>query len=281
MEKSYLDGREPIKVYLRLKPVSACKVSKSTHIEVRTEILPFETVKLTPHLNCVCTLCKKAKQVESKQQYAVARSLKSDKQYQFKKVFDGDASQEDLWTVFEPFVDGAMIGFTSTILTYGPASGGKSYTLVGSHENPGVVPRALSKIFQTLSEVRAADPLNLTEVEMSYVEFSNNIFYNLLKAREKDARDIAYAGTSTTFNAPHPESDLTDFDIMNVLAHTAESMVIIHSDKIDVRENKDVGVFLSGPKVRIPMHSAKQALHFIKWADSNREKLSNDESRSR
>jgi hypothetical protein len=225
-------------------------------------------------------MCKKTKQVESKQQYAVARNLKSDKQYQFEKVFDGDSTQDELWTVFEPFVDGALIGFTSTILTYGPAGGGKSYTLVGSHEQPGVIPRALIKIFQTLEEVMAADPLHLTEVEMSYVEYSNNVFSNLLKAREKDAREIVYTGSST-FTAPHPDADLSDFDIINVLTHTAESMIILHSDKIDVRENKDVGVFLSGPKIRIPVSSAKQALHFIKWADSNREKLSADDARSR
>jgi hypothetical protein len=280
MEKSYLDGREPIKVFLRLKPNSACKVSKSTHIEVRTDVLPFETIRLTPHPDCVCNLCKKTKHVESKQQYAVARNIKNDKQFQFEKVFGEDSTQEELWTVFEPFVEGALTGFTSTILTYGPAGGGKSYTLVGSHENPGVIPRALIKIFQTLEEVMAADPLNLTEVEMSYVEYSNNAFSNLLKAREKDAREVVYTGAST-FTAPHPEADLSDFDIMNVLTHTPESMIILHGDKIDVRENKDVGVFLSGPKIRIPVSSAKQALHFIKWADLNREKVSGYDARSR
>lgn len=269
--KMFFEGREPIKVYLRLKPTGPAKGGKVVHTEVTTEILPFDTVKLSPHFDCQCNLCKKSKQLEAKQQYAVARSLKSEKTYQFDKVYSGTATQEDLYAAFDPYIDGCIEGYTSTILTYGPANGGKSYTLIGTHEHPGVVPRAFMKAFDNLNAIKAADPQNLAEVEVSYVEFINNTFVNLLKSRAADSKDVTYLG-SQAFTEPHPEADLTDLDILNVLTHTQESMVIVHTEKIDVRENRDVGVFLSGPKLRIPIRSAKQGLAMLKWADGQRDK---------
>ena len=53
---------------------------------------------------------------------------------------------------------------------------GKSYTMTGSGEQPGLIPRLCSALFQRISEQRDA----IVTVEVSYMEIYNEKVFDLL-----------------------------------------------------------------------------------------------------
>jgi hypothetical protein len=273
-----MDGKEFIKVYLRLRPELK---QGNTHVEVATEI-NGDVAKLNPVPNCRCWTCAGAKEIQRRQNFAVARSLKTEKAYKFDRIFQENSTQEEIYDIFQPYVDAALEGYTSTIITYGPAGGGKSYTLVGKRDNPGILPRAFDNVFRVLNELTTENPRNLVDVELSYVEFTSNGFINLLKNEGASTKEVAYKGPSL-FSDNMGEENLSEVEVIDLLTHSAESMVILHSDKIELRESKELGVFLSGPKLRFPVKTSAQAIGMLKWADNNRLKsfTTADEAKNR
>lgn len=108
-------------VYLRIKPNSA-KTNKEIYTVVGSKTL---------HV-------KKGENV--------------DKKYFFTRIFDSESTQADLfcqsvrWQVIY-----FLLGESSTIVTYGASNSGKTYTLYGSTDSPGVIPRAIELLFSTIN----------------------------------------------------------------------------------------------------------------------------------
>jgi kinesin family protein C2/C3 len=60
----------------------------------------------------------------------------------FDQVFSHlDNSQEKIFQDIRKLVQSALDGFNLTVLAYGQTGSGKSYTMHGSHEQLGVIPR--------------------------------------------------------------------------------------------------------------------------------------------
>ncbi|KAL9539319.1 hypothetical protein MBANPS3_010333 [Mucor bainieri] len=83
------------------------------------------------------------------------------KSFQFDHVFDVNSTQEQVFTsVASNFVDRFIDGYNVTILAYGQTSSGKTYTMgtaIDDHSNPdqeGIIPRAMSALFQRLNDMQ-------------------------------------------------------------------------------------------------------------------------------
>jgi hypothetical protein len=50
-------------------------------------------------------------------------------------------------------VTSAMEGFSATVFAYGQTSSGKTYTMMGHDDQPGVIPLAISDVFDYISDV--------------------------------------------------------------------------------------------------------------------------------
>ena len=61
----------------------------------------------------------------------------------FDYFFDSSASQEELYnTTARPIVCSALLGYSGTILAYGPTSSGKTFTMRGGDDSSrGIIPR--------------------------------------------------------------------------------------------------------------------------------------------
>eukprot|EP00884_Botryococcus_braunii_P002389 jgi/Botrbrau1/12150/Bobra.0186s0062.2 len=112
--------------------------------------------------------------------------------FHYDKVFGPDSTQEKLYTnAIAPIVDEVLEGFNCTIFAYGQTGTGKTYTMEGGERSSsdgtlsdvaGVIPRAISQIFQTLDS-------NDSEytVKCSFLELYNEESSDLLAVG--DARD--------------------------------------------------------------------------------------------
>ncbi|KAJ7953273.1 Kinesin-like calmodulin-binding protein like [Quillaja saponaria] len=72
------------------------------------------------------------------------------KQHIYDRVFDGDATQEDVFEDTRYLVQSAVDGYNVCIFAYGQTGSGKTFTVYGSENNPGLTPRATAEIFRIL-----------------------------------------------------------------------------------------------------------------------------------
>ncbi|KAI9113869.1 hypothetical protein K1719_015120 [Acacia pycnantha] len=72
------------------------------------------------------------------------------KQFVYDRVFDDDATQEDVFEDTRYLVQSAVDGYNVCIFAYGQTGSGKTYTIYGTENNPGLIPRATAELFKIL-----------------------------------------------------------------------------------------------------------------------------------
>ncbi|KAK2967152.1 hypothetical protein RJ640_026543 [Escallonia rubra] len=72
------------------------------------------------------------------------------KQHCYDRVFDGNATQDDVFEDTRYLVQSAVDGYNVCIFAYGQTGSGKTYTIYGSDGNPGLTPMATSELFKIL-----------------------------------------------------------------------------------------------------------------------------------
>eukprot|EP00438_Fugacium_kawagutii_P030620 Skav206076 [mRNA] locus=scaffold1771:207792:210526:+ [translate_table: standard] len=93
--------------------------------------------------------------------------------YVFNRVFEQSMSQAAIYNATaKPFVQDFLTGTNVTIFAYGQTGTGKTYTIFGPSEDPGIISRSLSDIFQRL-------PSN-KELHYEYVQLYLDDFKDLL-----------------------------------------------------------------------------------------------------
>eukprot|EP00877_Chromochloris_zofingiensis_P006000 jgi/Chrzof1/1653/Cz10g16010.t1 len=99
--------------------------------------------------------------------------------YKFSKVFLGDSSQSTIYAgaataMVQDFV--AMKQPSAVIMAYGVTSAGKTYTMQGTPDKPGLVPQALKQIFQGVESFKEEG----VQVSLSVYEIYNENIHDLL-----------------------------------------------------------------------------------------------------
>lgn len=67
-------------------------------------------------------------------------------------VFGVSSSNNDVFdNVVRPIVDAAVNGFNGTVFAYGQTSSGKTYTMMGTSDEPGIIPIAVEHMFDAIA----------------------------------------------------------------------------------------------------------------------------------
>ena len=104
-------------------------------------------------------------------------------QYSFDKIFDENATQEEVFDNVKDLVNESLKGFNVTIFAFGITGSGKTHTINGEHGggNDGVVPRTVHHIFTDLRQHAAKSTVSFSAmVFLTFVELYNNVLYDLL-----------------------------------------------------------------------------------------------------
>ncbi|XP_034491054.1 kinesin-like protein KIN-7I isoform X1 [Drosophila innubila] len=100
-------------------------------------------------------------------------------------VFDqGSNNQEVFDGMAKHIVEACVKGFNGTIFAYGQTSSGKTYTMIGDRENPGVMILAAKEIFNQISNNSDRDFL----LRVGYIEIYNEKIYDLLNKKNQDLK---------------------------------------------------------------------------------------------
>ncbi|XP_037717737.1 kinesin-like protein KIF13B isoform X8 [Drosophila subpulchrella] len=89
------------------------------------------------------------------------------------------ASQETVFdAVGRGILDNAFQGYNACIFAYGQTGSGKSYTMMGSQESKGIIPRLCDLLFSAIAN--KSTPELMYKVEVSYMEIYNEKVHDLL-----------------------------------------------------------------------------------------------------
>ncbi|XP_016010587.1 kinesin-like protein KIF22 [Rousettus aegyptiacus] len=107
--------------------------------------------------------------------------------YQFDAFYGERSSQQDIYAgSVQPILRHLLEGQNASVLAYGPTGAGKTHTMLGSPEQPGVIPRALMDLLQLTREEGAEGRPWTLSVTMSYLEIYQEKVLDLLDPASGD-----------------------------------------------------------------------------------------------
>ncbi|ORY31524.1 kinesin-domain-containing protein [Rhizoclosmatium globosum] len=77
-----------------------------------------------------------------------------------------------------------MEGINGTVFAYGQTASGKTYTMMGQEDQPGIIPQAIDDVFAYIREVFDREYL----LRVSYLEIYNETIRDLLNPQQQDLR---------------------------------------------------------------------------------------------
>uniref|UniRef100_A0A6V7QUD3 Kinesin-like protein n=1 Tax=Ananas comosus var. bracteatus TaxID=296719 RepID=A0A6V7QUD3_ANACO len=172
--------------------------------------------------------------------------------FTFDKVFNHEASQEDVFIEISQLVQSALDGYKVCIFAYGQTGSGKTYTMMGKPEpqQKGLIPRSLEQIFQTSQSLQSQG-------------WSYKMQASMLEIYNETVRDLLVPGRSGTLDANGSASK--QYAIKHDLSgntHVAELTIV------DVYSIKDVSFLLnqamqSRSVGRTQMNEESSRSHFV------------------
>ncbi|KAI0319856.1 P-loop containing nucleoside triphosphate hydrolase protein [Amylostereum chailletii] len=101
--------------------------------------------------------------------------------FPFSSCYDQNSTQKEIFEKdVQPLIDVVFSGSTVTIFAYGVTSSGKTHTMQGTGEDPGVIPRAVQAVFAQKEAMTGAN----VSVSVSYMEIYRDEVYDLLVQRD-------------------------------------------------------------------------------------------------
>jgi len=123
-----------------------------------------------------------------------------EKQYSFHCAFDGSANQQEVYQAsVRPVIEGIIDGINATIFAYGATGTGKTHTMIGYADEPGITVLTVADLFDAIEQTKHEKEYRLT---MSYMEVYNETIRDLLnpagekclELREDPVRGVCSVG---------------------------------------------------------------------------------------
>ncbi|KAG5547841.1 hypothetical protein RHGRI_013503 [Rhododendron griersonianum] len=105
--------------------------------------------------------------------------------YAFDKVFGQSTMSHEVYDIAaRPVVKAAMEGVNGTVFAYGVTSSGKTHTMHGDQNSPGVIPLAIKDVFSIIQDTPGREFL----LRVSYLEIYNEVINDLLDPTGQNLR---------------------------------------------------------------------------------------------
>jgi kinesin family protein 18/19 len=97
----------------------------------------------------------------------------------FDKLFDEDARQDEVYhNTTRPLLDSVLDGYNSTVFAYGATGCGKTHTISGTPEEPGIIFLTMKELFERIDDLKDSKHI---EVSLSYLEIYNETIRDLME----------------------------------------------------------------------------------------------------
>ncbi|KAF9885721.1 kinesin-like protein Klp5 [Aspergillus nanangensis] len=132
-----------------------------------------------------------------------------DQTFAFDRIFDQNASQGEVYeSTTRTLLDSVLDGYNATVFAYGATGCGKTHTITGTAQQPGIIFLTMQELFERIEE-RSGE--KATEISLSYLEIYNETIRDLLvpgvskgglMLREDSNKSVSVSGLSSH----HPQS---------------------------------------------------------------------------
>ncbi|EER33637.1 hypothetical protein CTRG_02455 [Candida tropicalis MYA-3404] len=96
----------------------------------------------------------------------------------FDRLFDEDSSQYQVYNnTTRPLLDSVLDGYNATVFAYGATGCGKTHTISGTPENPGVIFLTMKELYE---KIESLSDTKIFDVSLSYLEIYNETIRDLL-----------------------------------------------------------------------------------------------------
>ena len=100
--------------------------------------------------------------------------------FKFDKIFTKEVTSEKIYLdICQDIIKGFLKGINGTIFTYGQTTSGKTYTMLGNINYPGILPCSLKNLFDLL-EFQKKEQNSNYNLYCSYIEIYNEIIHDLI-----------------------------------------------------------------------------------------------------
>jgi kinesin family protein 5 len=148
-------------------------------------------------------------------------------QYTFDGVMSPPTSQLQLFDqVVMPMMSELLQGFNATVMAYGQTGSGKTYTMMGTEQEPGIIPRVANQLFA----------LPFTSVQVSYLEVYMEQIRDLFQPEEQRLAIREHEGHVSVPGATLVR--VTDAASMNTLLKTAGKRRAMASTKMNEQSSR-------------------------------------------
>nr|CAB3259008.1 kinesin-like protein KIF13A [Phallusia mammillata] len=161
--------------------------SNSSKVKVAVRVRPFNKRELELNTQCVVEMKDDQTVLSAPTATGKQNDKKQTKTFAFDHCFwSMDPNQTEKFAnqeqVFDnlgiELLDNAFSGYNACIFAYGQTGSGKSYTMMGSHDQPGLIPRLCVALFQRIqTETKESQSF---KVEVSFMEIYNEKVRDLL-----------------------------------------------------------------------------------------------------
>lgn len=101
-----------------------------------------------------------------------------DQTFAFDRVFDEHTTQGDVYeATTKNLLDSVLDGYNATVFAYGATGCGKTHTITGTAQQPGIIFLTMQELFEKVEELKAEKQ---TEITLSYLEIYNETIRDLL-----------------------------------------------------------------------------------------------------
>ncbi|KAF9029188.1 hypothetical protein BGZ52_000047 [Haplosporangium bisporale] len=158
--------------------------SKAENVTVTVRVRPFSNVDLRVKggPEQVWAL-HEASRITYADEYSMA-GRRAAVEYAYDHALTGSDNEIIYSTSVKSLVQSAMEGYNGTVFAYGQTSSGKTYTMSGTQQEPGITPRAVDDVFKHIQE----NPDREFLLRVSYIEIYNESIRDLLSPEAIDLR---------------------------------------------------------------------------------------------
>lgn len=101
-----------------------------------------------------------------------------DQVFAFDRIFDDNASQTEVYeATTKTLLDSVLDGYNATVFAYGATGCGKTHTITGTSQQPGIIFLTMQELFEKIAD-RTEE--KQTEITLSYLEIYNETIRDLL-----------------------------------------------------------------------------------------------------
>ncbi|KAL6302818.1 kinesin-domain-containing protein [Sparassis latifolia] len=162
-------------------------------------------------------------------------------EFRFDEILTGSENKPVYNAVARSHVCAAMDGYNAVIFAYGQTASGKTFTLTGDEDQPGIIPRAMKDVFGYIRRTPTREYL----LRCSYLEIYNETIHDLLAPPTSSvSQPVQIQGTgSNIVLTPLREEVVTSLKSVREVLHRGEGNRRTASTDWNERSSRSHSVF--------------------------------------